>query len=151
MKPFDEQVAIYGRLRGWAPLAALVGDRIIDESDRVAHLPSTSIRPAMAYPFISIGEASRSDWSTDDSTGIEAVLTIHIWDKPALGPGEAQVSLGFRRTKQIAAEVYAALNRYSLPIDGTNVVLCDFESDEYMIDPDGRTRHAVQRYRILYE
>lgn len=141
MKAWAVQQAIHARLAAWAPLVALVGTRIYDDVSPEGHLPAGSINPATAFPYVTHGVASSVDWSTDDdaTTGVEVVYMVHGWSRYA----------GAKEVKQIADAVYAALNRYALVVSGANVVLNDFDDAEYMRDPDGKTRHSVQRFRIL--
>ena len=42
-----------------------------------------------------------------------------------------------------------ALDRQALSLTGHNLVLLRFEFSQAMLDPDGLTRHGVQRFRAL--
>jgi hypothetical protein len=86
--------ALHDGLVGHAPLvAALGGPKIWDEPPRTA-----------AFPYVTLGEARVSDWSTGSSTGHEHALTLHVWSRQG-GQTEAQV---------VAGEIIAALEQVSL-------------------------------------
>lgn len=94
-----------------------------------------------AYPYVTIGEGTESEWDTDDSLGIDATINIHVWSRYR----------GRKEVKQLQDQIYAALHRYDLPVSGADTVLVNFEFADSFVDPDGLTRHGVQRFRIITE
>lgn len=98
--------------------------------------------PANAeFPYVVLGEDTHIPWDTDDSTGAESTITLHIWSRER----------GKREAKQIQGEIYAALNRYDLPVSGFHTVTMEFDYSDVILDADGRTRHGVARYRTIVE
>ena len=56
-----------------------------------------------------------------------------------------------KEVKALMAEAYTLLNRASLTISGYNVVDCLWQFADVSVDPDGRTRHGVQRYLLTIQ
>jgi hypothetical protein len=92
-------------------------------------------------PYVVVGEDTHIPFDTDDSLGAESTLTIHVWSRYR----------GKKEAKDIQALVYAALTRQSLPVEGHDLITIEFEYSEVLLDPDGLTRHGVQRLRSLCE
>ncbi len=92
--------------------------------------------------YIVIGNDTMIEWDTDCETGFEGTVTIHAWDTTA-------DNRSFLPVKDIMGDVYAILHRAELSITGYNTVGMDFEFSETFLDPDGLTRHGVQRFRVL--
>lgn len=130
MKQWDIQRGVFQTLTANTPLVTLVSGRIFD------HIPQGT-----AYPYINIGEDTSLEWDTDTTRGSEATLTIHAWSRQA----------GRREVKQIMERVYDALHRQDIVIEGAHTVLCLWEFAESLLDPDGVTRHGIQRFRIIVQ
>lgn len=94
-----------------------------------------------SYPYIVVGDDSFAPFDTDTSTGFDAIATIHVWDNYK----------GYKRIKNISGDVYAALNRANLSITGYTVLDCMFDSSDYFLDTDGKTRHGVISFRLLID
>jgi len=122
MKMLDIQAAIYTRL------ASVLS---VDVWDDVPQQPE--------FPYVVIGDDTAVDWSADAYIGTDATLTIHVWSRQS----------GRSETKAIQQEIDEALNRFELVVDGLDVVTLHREFSQTMLDPDGRTRHGVQRFRLL--
>lgn len=121
------QEALYARLTGFAPLTALV-QGVHD------HVPQGA-----AFPYVQVGEIDSAEWDTDTSLGSDDTVTIHVWSRYR----------GRLQTHQIQDAIYSALHRHALTVDGAQVVTVEFEFADSLLDPDGLTRHGVQRFRIL--
>src|SRR5690554_4760177 len=122
MKMLDIQAAIYTRL------ASVLS---VDVWDDVPQQPE--------FPYVVIGDDTAVDWSADAYIGTDATLTIHVWSRQS----------GRSETKAIQQEIDEALNRFDLVVDGLDVVTLHREFSQTMLDPDGRTRHGVQRFRLM--
>lgn len=95
---------------------------------------------SQAVPFVSIGDFSSSDNSTNGVDGMEHTVTLHIWDE-----GGSRL-----RLKQIMSRLIELLHDSDLTLsDGHNLVNLRFEFSETFRDPDGVTLHGVQRYRVV--
>ena len=122
------QQAIYTKLITNAPLMAIargVFDHVAQDSQ--------------AFPFVTIGECTIDEWDTDTESGIFCTATIHTWSR----------QFGRQQTKMIQDAVFAALHRQELVVTGYQFITCERIGSESFLDPDGRTRHGVQRFKIL--
>lgn len=122
------QEAVFHRLSTYAPLTALVAG-VHD------HVPQDA-----AFPYCVIGEESATQWDTDTELGFDATFNVHTWSRYR----------GRLQAKQIMDRVYQALHRYELPVADAHVVTVEFDFADTLLDPDGLTRHGVQRFRVLF-
>lgn len=93
------------------------------------------------FPYVTIGDDTMIDWDTDTSQGKEATLTIHVWSRYR----------GRKEVKEIQGIIYDILHLSNLIITGYHSVLMLSEFSETLLDPDGLTRHGVQRFRLIVE
>ncbi len=127
------QKAIYTVLTGNSPLMAVLV-AVYDNQPEVAD-------PGLGsdFPYVTIGDDVVTLWDTDDWTGGNASVNIHIWSRGS----------GLKETKEIMALILTALNRVSFTITGYTNVDCQWVQDSAALDPDGKTRHGISEYRIL--
>ena len=124
------QKAVFAALAGDAGVAALVGDRIYDAPPRHA-----------AFPYVRLGEARMSDWSTGTEAGGEHRLTLHVWSRER---GKAECWA-------VIEAIDAVLNDAALGLDGASLVNLRTETAEARRDGDGITWHGVMRFRAVTE
>ncbi|OYX88318.1 MAG: hypothetical protein B7Y01_00410 [Xanthobacter sp. 17-67-6] len=123
--------ALHERLVADAALTALLGgERIHDVPPRDA-----------AFPFVTLGETVTSDWSTATEGGTEHALTLHAWSRAA----------GRREAFEIAAAVQQALHDAPLAPHGHRLANLRATTAEVRREGDGRTFHAVIRFRAVTE
>ena len=123
------QQAVYGALSGSAPLTALLGGpRVYDD---VPH--------AAAYPFVTMGQTSSTDYGTATEDGEEHILTLHVWSA-AGGRGEAQVLMGAVRD---------ILHNAALTLSGHTLVNLRQQFAAIRREADGITIHGLARYRAI--
>lgn len=92
-----------------------------------------------SYPFITLGEETAIDYSTNNLVGAETTINIHIWSQYK----------GSKQTKEIMDKVHDLLHDVSLTVSGVNLINLRFEYSDIMRDPDGITRHGVMRFRAI--
>jgi hypothetical protein len=92
---------------------------------------------AQSLPYLVIGEALTSDWSSATFDGRETRLALHLWTRAA----------GHKQAKEIAGLVQTALAQGLPPLDGHKLTLLQFLAERTLIDPDGLTRHTILEYR----
>lgn len=107
--------------------------------DTAPFLPEAA--PANAFPYVVIGDDTQAPWDTDDTLGADMTITLHFWSRAA----------GMKQVKALMDEAYGLLNRGSWSLSGVRVVDCLHEFSDVMTDPDGKTRHGVQRYRLTLQ
>jgi hypothetical protein len=124
------QKAAYAALADDAGLGALVGDRIFDGPPR-----------SLAFPYVTLGDARATDWSTGTEEGTEHRLQLHAWSRER-GKAECWAVLDAIR---------AALDPGALDLDGHALVNLRFEAADVGQDRDGITWHGVVRFRAVTE
>jgi hypothetical protein len=111
---------------------------------------TTALAPTKVYdnppqnqsePHVVIGEDFHVPWDTDDSIGSESLLTLHTWS----------VHRGKKEVKTIQGQIYDALHRYELVVNGFSTVTLEFDSAEVFKDQDGESMHGVSKFRALVE
>ena len=94
--------------------------------------------PSTSFPYCVIGNDTTEPWDTDDTLGTQISLTLHFWSR----------AKGMKQVKALMDQAYGLLHRAALTKTGYSVIDCLFEFGEAMNDPDGQTKHGVQRYRL---
>ncbi len=92
-----------------------------------------------SYPFITLGEETAIDYSTNNLVGAETTINVHIWSRYK----------GSKETKEIMDKIHDLLHDVSLTVTGVNLINLRFEFSDIMRDPDGITRHGVMRFRAI--
>lgn len=123
MRQEDIQHAIYDAL---VPLGWPVYDRV----------PQSAV-----CPYIVVGEQESAPWDTDDSTGSESILTVHVWSEYR----------GRLEAKRIQQAIYSTLHRAELWVSFSAFVMIDCEFQETVTESDGLTTRGIQRFRIIVE
>jgi hypothetical protein len=108
----------------------LGGAKIYDEVPRAA-----------SYPYVSLGEARVTDFSAGDQPGEEHQLTLHAWSQQG----------GHREAHMIAGALLQALDDAPLSLAGQHLVNLRFAVADIRREPDGRTYHALVRFRAVTE
>lgn len=125
------RTAIYDALIADTALtSALGGARIYDEPPRGA-----------SFPYVTLGEARLLDASADDSQTQEHQLTLHAWSRKG----------GHREAHVIAGALLQALDDAPLELDGQRLVNLRFSIADIRREADGRTYHALVRFRAITE
>ena len=94
-----------------------------------------------AFPYVTIGDDSVSEFDTDTDNGFDIDATIHVWSRYR----------GRREVKQIMRDIYNAMQLHNLSISNSNTVMCIFQTADSFMDADGITRHGIITFRIVTE
>lgn len=140
---WEVQKALLVALRADSALTALLADH------RYAGSPTVSavydlVEQADApesdadFPYVVIGDFTAAEYDTDDVSGQEHTVTLHIWSRYR----------GQKEVKQIMGAIHDALHKATLTVENNHTVFCYFEFSESLPDPDPRTQHGVVRFRI---
>lgn len=125
------RAAIHDALVADAPLTSLLGGaRVYDEVPQSA-----------AFPYVTLGDAKVSDWSTATEAGEEHQLTLHAWSRQG----------GHREAHVIAGALLQALDDAPLSLDGHRLVNLRFSVADIRREADGRTYRAQVRFRAVTE
>lgn len=121
------QQAVFTRLSTDVTLVTTLGAAVYD------NVPTSA-----AFPYVAIGDDTEAPNDTMGTTGRDTTLTIHTWSR----------YVGKKQTKEIQNRIDVLLDRWLPTVTGWNAVQMLQEFRESFLDPDGITRHGVQRYRI---
>lgn len=130
------QVAIVARLKGYADLSALIGDRVYDRVERDAAGEVTA-----TFPYVSFGPEQDIPEDADCIDASEIVIQIDAWSRDP----------GYREVRRVAKAVVSALDETSLPITDNALVYFEYDGRRILRDPDGLTSHAVLTFRAGVE
>ena len=125
------RAAIHDALVADSPLTSLLGaPRVYDEPPREA-----------VFPYVTLGEARVTDWSTGTERGEEHQLTLHAWSRQG----------GHKEAHLVAGAVLQALDDAPLTLSGHRLVNLRFALVDVRREADGRTYHALVRFRAVTE
>ena len=110
--------------------AALGGARIYDLAPRGAE-----------FPYVTLGEARITDASADEAPAQEHQLTLHAWSRQG----------GHREAHVITGALLQALDDAPLVLGGHRLVQLRFALADIRREADGRTYHALVRFRAVTE
>jgi hypothetical protein len=125
------RAAVHDALTTYAPLTALLGGpKVYDEPPR-----------ATAFPYVTLGESRVSDFSTGSEPGEEHQLTLHAWSRQG----------GHREAHLIAGTLLQALDDAPLALADHRLINFRFAVADVRREADGRTYHALVRFRAVTE
>lgn len=128
----DLQAAIVAALRADTDLVALLGDadRILDR-----------VPPDRAFPCVVIGRTAAQDWSTDDRTGEEHLVTLRGWSR----------ATSREEVLAVAERMRVALAALAGTHGDTRIVSLQPVSADHGYEPADRAWRATLRFRALTE
>jgi len=125
------RAAIHDALSADGALNALLGGpKIYDEVPREA-----------GFPYVTLGEARVSDFSTGTEPGEEHQVTLHAWSRQG----------GQREAHLISGALLQALDDAPLTLSEHRLVNLRFAVADVRREADGRTYHALVRFRAMTE
>jgi Protein of unknown function (DUF3168) len=125
------RAAVYDALNANASLTGLLGGaKVYDEPPRGA-----------AFPYVTLGEARVTDYSTDGAPSEEHQMTLHAWSRQG----------GNREAHMIAGALLTALDDAALTLADHALVNLRFSVADVRREADGRTYHALVRFRAVTE
>jgi hypothetical protein len=110
--------------------SALGGPKIYDEPPREA-----------AFPYVTLGEARIADFSAGAERSEEHQLTLHAWSRQG----------GHREAHVITGALMQALDDAPLVLADHHLVNFRFAVADVRREGDGRTYHALVRFRAVTE
>jgi len=125
------RAAIHDALSTDAALTNILGGpKIYDEPPRSA-----------AFPYVTLGEARIADFSAGSEPGEEHLLTLHAWSRQG----------GHREAHTIAGALLQALDDAPLALADHRLINFRFSVADVRREADGRTYHALVRFRAVTE
>ena len=125
------RAAVHAALIDDVALASLLGgEKIYDEPPGSA-----------AFPYVTLGESRVNDFSAGGEPGEEHQMTLHAWSRQG----------GHREAHLIAGALLQALDDAPLALTGHQLVNLRFALADIRRESDGRTYHALVRFRAVTE
>jgi hypothetical protein len=125
------RAAIHDALVADAPLNTLLGGpKVYDEPP-----------PGAAFPYVTLGDARVTDWSTGSERGEEHQLTLHAWSRQG----------GHKEAHLVAGALLQALDDAPLILVDHRLINFRFALADVRREADGRTYHALVRFRAVTE
>ncbi len=128
-----------------AALRAAVHDALVADASLNAVLggPKVYDQPpaSVAFPYVTLGEMRINDYSTGDASGEEHQLVLHAWSRQG----------GHKEAHTIAGALLNALDDAPLTLADHYLVNFRFAVADVRREADGRTYHALVRFRAVTE
>ena len=125
------RAAVHDALTADVALTSLLGGpKVYDEPPRSVDLP-----------YVTLGEARVGDFSTGTEEGAEHAMTLHAWSRQG-GHNEAHL---------IAGALLNALDDAPLTLTDHRLINLRFAVADVRRERDGRTYHALVRFRAVTE
>lgn len=125
------QQAVFTALSTATPITALLGGpHVFDD-----------VPQSQAFPFLTLGQTSSTDWGTSTEDGEEHTLTLHVWSRAG----------GKMESEQVVAAIREVLHDQALALAGHRLVNLRQEFAEHRREPDGETIHGIARFRAVTE
>jgi len=93
------------------------------------------------FPYVTLGEARVADFSAGAERGEEHRITLNAWSREG----------GHRQAHLIAGALVNALDDAPLSLSGHHLVNLRFALADVRREKDGRTYHALVRFRAVTE
>ena len=100
-----------------------------------------SVDHSQPFCYVTLNDIQAIDWSTKTFDGQDFAVNLHVWSS-------------YRGNKEVQEKfnaIHTALHNAALTVTGAAVVICRYEASQIFLDPDGLTRHGVQRFRIVLQ
>ena len=127
----DVQKAIYEALIANGDLITLLGGTKIFD-----HHPER-----VAFPYIVLGQATSTDWSTSTEDGTEHLITVHIWSRRS----------GREEVYDIQRQVGVSLHDAQFSGQDHHIINLRFAFSETRRDANSGRLHGVMRFRAVTE
>lgn len=94
-----------------------------------------------AFPRVTFGEFTATDWSTKGQSGQEITFVLDVWDR--------NNHRGRKQVAEIFSAIHTLLHDTDLVVTGAGFCNVRFVVSQSLRDPDAKTRHGIARYRAL--
>lgn len=91
------------------------------------------------FPYVTLNDLQAIDDSTKTYNGQEIMAVLHVWSRYS----------GNKEVQDIFDALHTALHNATLTVSGAVAAVCRYEASQIFDDPDGRTRHGIQRFKII--
>ncbi len=127
----DLQKSIYTALVNNSALVTVLGGVKIHD-----HHPEKE-----AFPYVVLGRATSTDWSTSTESGASHLITVHTWSRNS----------GRMESYAVQQEITSALHDMPLTAQDHHIVNLRLEFSEARYDPDSGRMHGIMRFSAITE
>lgn len=93
-----------------------------------------------AFPYLTFAAVGISPFDDKDKVGGSAIVQIDVWAR----------TLSDLAVNAIGDAIDARIRRQDLTITGATHITTELSSSQFLDDPDGKTKHMVIQYRVLW-
>jgi hypothetical protein len=93
-----------------------------------------------AFPYVTFSTPALTPFDDKDKVGGSAIVQIDVWAR----------TLSDLAVNQIGDAIDARIRRQPLSISGATHITSELITSELLGDPDGKTKHLVIQYRVLW-
>ncbi len=101
----------------------------------------TTFPSGAEFPYLTFGQSSEKDWSTQTDDGVEHVVVLQAWSRAA----------GRREADEILHAVRTALHNAALVLSGHKLINLRHELSDVRREADGVTFRGTARFRAVTE
>jgi len=142
MKAAALQQAVYNRLNdssvtsllstAYSPLVAIFSLGSVPQS--------ADSEDEASFPYLTFYAVSITPFDVKDKVGGSAVVQVDVWAR----------TLSDLAVNQIGDAIDARIRRQPLSIAGATHITSELVTSQLLDDPDGKTKHLVTQYRVLW-
>lgn len=99
---------------------------------------------SVAFPYVTIGEASAVSHDTDSEIVQFVNYTLHVWTRPQSGAG----SFGKKEAQLIIGEIFDILHQLKFSEAGYSFTENVRTGTECFVDSDGKTFHGTITFKL---
>lgn len=133
--PTETQKAIYDLLVADSSLQTLLSGT--PEDPKIYD----SVPDKKAYPYVTMQIKPMDNRDNESWDGVGINYQINVWYQ---GPGQGDL-----KVQQIQARIDQLLNKQDICIDGWNVTAHNRVTVDILDEPDNRTKHGVQIFKLF--
>ncbi len=125
------------------PLQQAIYQKLTEDNALMTQISGVFDRPPQdsSFPYVTIGESSGRDWSTKTSTGMEHLITLHVWSREG----------GRKQAANIMERIHALLHQGSLTVTGQILLMMRFTASTIQLENDGWTYRGSMQLTIVLE
>lgn len=95
----------------------------------------------LPFPFARMSIKPMTDRANEDWDGVSFLYTIDTWSQ---APNQGNL-----KVQQIQKRIDELLHQQDICIDGWNIVVHRRSTVDILDEPDGRTKHGIQTFKIF--
>ena len=91
-----------------------------------------------AFPYVVLEAPRFTELDSDTKLFWEGTFLVHVWSR----------TKSVKEVIEMQSAIFTAMHRFTADMTGYALVDCVQEFSEQLADPDGNTRHGIQRFHV---